>query len=55
MPVDSIEVAFRQTTEDPHGDSGDDKTTAYGLQKYCVLNLTESRFLDPDFAIENFS
>ena len=51
----SVIIAFWESAKDPHRDGSDDQCTAQGLEKDGVLDLAESRLLDPDLAIEDFA
>lgn len=48
-------VAFRESTEYPNRDGRDDQRTSKTLQEDGVLDLPESRLLDPDLAIEDLT
>ena len=50
-----IVVAFWDSTEDPHRDDCDDQRTSESLYEDGVLDLSESRLLDPDFTIKDFT
>ena len=50
-----IVVAFREGTEYPHRYGSDDQCTSESLQEDGVLDLPESRLLNPDFAIKDLT
>lgn len=50
-----IVVAPWKGTENSHRDGGDDQCTSKSLQEDGVLDLPESRLLNPDFAIKDFT
>ena len=48
-------VALGDGAEDADGHGGDDEGTDDGLDEDGVLDLAESRFLNPDFAVKHLS
>lgn len=48
-------VAFRESAENANRDGSDDQRTSKSLQEDGVLDLPESRLLDPDLAIEDLA
>lgn len=48
-------VAFWESAENPYRDGRDDQRTAKSLQEDGVLDLPESRLLDPDLAIKDLA
>lgn len=50
-----IVVALWKGTENSHRDGSDDQCTSKSLQEDGVLDLPESRLLNPDFAIKDLT
>jgi hypothetical protein len=48
-------VALGNGTEDTDSYSGDDESADDSLNEDGILDLAESRFLDPDFAVEDLA
>ena len=53
MPL--VVTSLRECDEDTDGNSSDYKRTEDGLKKDGVLDLPQSRFLDPHFPIQDFA
>ena len=50
-----VESALGDCNEYSNSDGRDDKRTDDRLQEDCVLDLTQSRLLDPHLAVEDFA
>lgn len=50
-----VEIAMWNGAEDTSEDGGDDECSEKRLDENSVLDLTKSRFIDPDLAVEDFA